>query len=559
MKVTHEIEIDLTRNAGSVCVPVMKGDAYSRVLRISLSQGRKPWAVPEDAAVVVDYKKPDGTAGVYDTMPDGAAAWEVEEGKLLLHLAPQMLTAAGTVQARVKLIRGEAVLSVFPFRIIVGRSVGAGAESEDYINWRSAFLPQVTGAKAGQWLRISEVDAAGRVLAAEPVEEPGGVDEEVIAEAVAEYLEANPPQESDPTVPDWAKAAEKPEYAATEVGAVATVNGVVPDALGNVEIPIPDSSQNADQSGLTKAQITALDGMFKICAYTADATNAYKAFQTAFGIGGEVEPDEPDVPVVPDEPDTEKTLTSISAVYSGGAVTAGTAVNDLTGIVVTAHYSDGSSVTVTGYTLSGTIAEGSNTITVSYGGKTTTFAVTGVSESGGEEDVTALKGIMLPNVPTNWSANDDWQYAGNSGNLYDLIGVRYLYRHRVFSGTVYVRTVAKTPYSNYAVGMKLVAEDYLTNQTAEGETLAETTKTIKFNNQFLYVSTDGSEYEYLTSEPDDGRYCVRLQKFDIPEGQVAILHMLPPSSTGTINIDGGWTTVFFEDPTNHITVTEVYE
>lgn len=185
MKVTHEIEIDLTRNAGSVCVPVMKGDAYSRVLRIVLSQGRKPWAVPEDAAVVVDYKKPDGTAGVYDTMPDGAAAWEVEEGKLLLHLAPQMLTAAGTVQARVKLIRGEAVLSVFPFRIIVGRSVGAGAESEDYINWRSAFLPQVTGAGAGQWLRISEVDAAGRVLAAEPVEEPGGVADQTIETVLA--------------------------------------------------------------------------------------------------------------------------------------------------------------------------------------------------------------------------------------------------------------------------------------------------------------------------------------------------------------------------------------
>jgi hypothetical protein len=52
---------------------------------------------------------------------------------------------------------------------------------------------------------------------------------------------------------------------------------------------------------------------------------------------------------------------------------------------VTAHYSDGTSETVTGYTLSGTIAEGSNTVTVSYGGKTTTFTVTGVAESGGEE------------------------------------------------------------------------------------------------------------------------------------------------------------------------------
>lgn len=87
-------------------------------------------------------------------------------------------------------------------------------------------------------------------------------------------------------------------------------------------------------------------------------------------------PDEPDVPVEP-----EVTLTGISATYSGGNVPVGTAVSALTGIVVTANYSDGSSKAVTGYTLSGTIAEGSNTITVSYNGKTTTFTVTGVAES----------------------------------------------------------------------------------------------------------------------------------------------------------------------------------
>lgn len=81
--------------------------------------------------------------------------------------------------------------------------------------------------------------------------------------------------------------------------------------------------------------------------------------------------------------ETEVTLSSISATYSGGDVAVGTAVSDLTGIVVTAHYSDGSTATVTDYTLSGEIAEGSNTIAVSYGGKTTTFTVTGVAESTG--------------------------------------------------------------------------------------------------------------------------------------------------------------------------------
>lgn len=81
----------------------------------------------------------------------------------------------------------------------------------------------------------------------------------------------------------------------------------------------------------------------------------------------------------------EVTLTSISATYSGGDVAVGTAVTDLTGIVVTAHYSDGTSETVTGYTLSGTISEGENIVTISYGGMAATITVTGVAEPG-EDD-----------------------------------------------------------------------------------------------------------------------------------------------------------------------------
>lgn len=85
--------------------------------------------------------------------------------------------------------------------------------------------------------------------------------------------------------------------------------------------------------------------------------------------------------------ETEKTLISISATYSGGDVAVGTAVTDLTGIVVTATYSDGSTATVTDYTMSGEIAEGENTITVTYKGMITTFTVTGIAESSGGEEV----------------------------------------------------------------------------------------------------------------------------------------------------------------------------
>lgn len=72
------------------------------------------------------------------------------------------------------------------------------------------------------------------------------------------------------------------------------------------------------------------------------------------------------------------TLSSISVTYSGGDVSVGTTLNELTGVVVTATCSDGSTSNVTGYTLSGEIAKGANTITVSYEGLSDTFTVNGV-------------------------------------------------------------------------------------------------------------------------------------------------------------------------------------
>ena len=71
-------------------------------------------------------------------------------------------------------------------------------------------------------------------------------------------------------------------------------------------------------------------------------------------------------------------LSSITCVYTqSGTVYDTASLDDLkTDLVVTAHWSDNTTSTVTTYTLSGTLTEGTSTITVSYGGKTTTFTVT---------------------------------------------------------------------------------------------------------------------------------------------------------------------------------------
>ena len=74
----------------------------------------------------------------------------------------------------------------------------------------------------------------------------------------------------------------------------------------------------------------------------------------------------------------DATLVSISAAYTqSGTVYDTDSLDSLKAdLVVTATHSDSSTETVTAYTLSGALEVGTSTITVAYGGKTTTFDVT---------------------------------------------------------------------------------------------------------------------------------------------------------------------------------------
>lgn len=71
-------------------------------------------------------------------------------------------------------------------------------------------------------------------------------------------------------------------------------------------------------------------------------------------------------------------LTYISAVYTQSEIVYNTDTLDSlkSDLVVTAHFSDTTTSTVTTYTLSGALTVGTSTITVTYGGKSTTFSVT---------------------------------------------------------------------------------------------------------------------------------------------------------------------------------------
>ena len=99
-------------------------------------------------------------------------------------------------------------------------------------------------AKVGQVLSVKATDESGKPTEFEAKDMSGGVSDEKIAEAFGAYMEAHPIEETDPTVPDWAKNPEKPSYIASEVGAL-------PDTT---KIPSKTSDLQNDSGFLTEHQ-----------------------------------------------------------------------------------------------------------------------------------------------------------------------------------------------------------------------------------------------------------------------------------------------------------------
>lgn len=109
---------------------------------------------------------------------------------------------------------------------------------------------------------------------------------------------------------------------------------------------------------------------------------------------------------------------SITAVYtqSGAVYTTDTLDSLKADLVVTANYAGGSSEIVTAYTLSGTLTTGTSTITVEYGGLTTTFTVT-VSAQPGMDWSSGVPYDMTDGLIQNMYLNNGVEQAYNGWSI----------------------------------------------------------------------------------------------------------------------------------------------
>ena len=244
-------------------------------------------------------------------------------------------------------------------------------------------------AKVGQVLSVKATDESGKPTEFEAKDMSGGVSDEKIAEAVGAYMEANPIEETDPTVPDWAKRPGKPSYTASEVGALPA----------GTKIPSKTSDLHND-SGFTTLMLDDLLTDNTKAAPAGMVGEMKKEIsllseEIANGSGLTVTIKEALMNVVENIGlwkdgngqtyiDNLRTalynapLSSISAVYTQSKTVYVSDNLDVLkdDLVVTGTYTDGSSAIVTDYTLSGTLTVGTSMITVSKNGKTATFEVT---------------------------------------------------------------------------------------------------------------------------------------------------------------------------------------
>lgn len=121
----------------------------------------------------------------------------------------------------------------------------------------------------------------------------GGVDPDDIAKAVADYLAAHPIEETDPTVPEWAKAETKPTYSAAEVGAIAqsdlqaATNAALAQAKASGEFDGPAGAPGKDGAGMDITGAT-VGQIAKIAAVDASGVpTAWSPVDMPTGGGGE--------------------------------------------------------------------------------------------------------------------------------------------------------------------------------------------------------------------------------------------------------------------------------
>ena len=168
-KTTAVLRVDLLDPGAPQIIHAVQDDSNSRKIAFNIYAGGAQWAVPDGTLVTVRYKKPDGTAGFYDTLPDGSTPAATIDGNVVtVALVPQAFTVIGNVPVQIKLYNSAgASIATFAVVMHVSANVVSDAEivSSDYYSVLTKQIADVLAAAEGIPGQVSAAQAAAEQAA----------------------------------------------------------------------------------------------------------------------------------------------------------------------------------------------------------------------------------------------------------------------------------------------------------------------------------------------------------------------------------------------------------
>ena len=166
MNVNQEVRLNLSADGIPPRLFMPQGDANSRTIIATLWDGATPYNVPASTAVMVRFRKPDGTGGLYDATEAGTAV-TASGNTVTAPVATQMLAVAGVVQAEIDIYgpgSGTAADRLATFRFAAGAAPrvypDAQIISSDYFNLIAATISEAIDAAAKADLAKTAAQAA---------------------------------------------------------------------------------------------------------------------------------------------------------------------------------------------------------------------------------------------------------------------------------------------------------------------------------------------------------------------------------------------------------------
>lgn len=151
LTVKQAVQLSMTLNGVPPTLHMVQGDTNSRTIVATLWNGAQPYSIPAGAAIMVRFRKPDGTGGLYDAT-EGGNKVSYAGSIVTAPVAAQILAVAGDVFAEIDIFgssSGAAAerLATFRFIVEVAPCVLPDAQiiSSDYYN---ILAGDIAGAKA---------------------------------------------------------------------------------------------------------------------------------------------------------------------------------------------------------------------------------------------------------------------------------------------------------------------------------------------------------------------------------------------------------------------------